>query len=290
MKNKTTAALLAIFLGFTGAHKFYLRDTGSGIFYIMLMIFSANLRFPISTILGWIDAFALLTMSEERFNQKYNSGSSSNGQRRNSRRETRTANRNPYQQRSEQYDYRSGSRPSNNNPYQNNERKTKIIKDNPFKTSGIKRLKDFELDLAEADLIKALELSPDDFEIHYELGKLFSMTEKKQKSYYHLAKAVQLGFKNISEIRSIDELAYLRVQSDFEEFENSGFRQVPGNGVISDIPQTPSQTNQSVEPPKNDLLQNDLLLSQLNKLQELRRKGLLSDSEFEEEKIKLMGR
>ena len=290
MKNKTTAALLAIFLGFTGAHKFYLRDTGSGIFYIMLMIFSANLRFPISTILGWIDAFALLTMSEERFNQKYNSGSSSNGQRRNSRRETRTANRNPYQQRSEQYDYRSGSRPSNNNPYQNNERKTKIIKDNPFKTSGIKRLKDFELDLAEADLIKALELSPDDFEIHYELGKLFSMTEKKQKSYYHLAKAVQLGFKNISEIRSIDELAYLRVQSDFEEFENSGFRQVPGNGVISDIPQTSSQTNQSVEPPKNDLLQNDLLLSQLNKLQELRRKGLLSDSEFEEEKIKLMGR
>ena len=72
MKNKTTALLLAIFFGGLGVHKFYLRDTGSGIFYLALTIMTGAFKWPVGYILGWIDAFRLLTMSDQAFDKKYN--------------------------------------------------------------------------------------------------------------------------------------------------------------------------------------------------------------------------
>lgn len=296
MKNRRTAALLAIFLGGMGVHKFYLRDTGSGIFYIILTMFSASLGFPIGWILGWIDAFALFSMSDERFDKKYNSGPRAAGRqnRANSRRDrnidrrnTRSS-RNPYENaRNRRMESTSSTRRSNN-PYDKSKRRKNIIKDNPFKGSGIKYLKEFELDLAIVDLNRALELSPDDQDIHIALGKVYSLEEKTDKSFYHLAKAVELGFTNVKDFREADELAFLRIQDEFEEFESSGYRVIPGKGR-STVADTPEKTSATV-PPKGDLLQDDLLLSQLNKLQELRKKGLLSETEFEQEKVKLMGR
>jgi len=294
MKNRKTAALLAIFFGGVGVHKFYLNDAGSGIFYIMLTIFGANLGVPIGSILGWIDAFTFLTMSDERFDKKYNSSRrikrSNNRTERRSNRNERTSTRT--NRRSERYNYeeRKTNRASKN-PYKQPARKRKVIKDNPFKTSGIKRLKDFELDLAEADLMRALELSPDDIQIHFSLGKLFSLNENKQKSFYHLAKAVNLGFADINQMRTTDELAYLRIQPEFEVFEQSGFRVVPREGEKSAPTQNEApKVQEQNQAPSDDLLQDDLLLSQLNKLAELRKKGLLSEKEFQEEKIKLTRR
>ena len=305
MKNKNTAALFALFLGAFGVHKFYLRDPGSGIFYIMLTIFSSSLGFPLGTILGVIDAFAMFTMSEERFDKKYNSGTrNTRTQSRQSRRDDRferrstsrrSKGRTPNERttratRTNRTNRTAEERPSRSH-YENQKRRKNIIKDNPFKISGIKRLKDFELDLAQADLTRALELSPDDNEIHFSLGKLYSLEEQKHKSFYHLKKAIDLGFADVSQIKSTDELAYLRIQDEFEEFQNSGYRVVPGSTQTSDSSETTNtNTNQAKEPPKDDLLQDDLLLSQLNKLQELRKKGLLSEKEFQQEKVKLIGR
>ncbi len=66
MKNKTTAALLALFLGAFGAHKFYLRQTGVGIIY--LVFFWAY----IPGIIAFIEFIIFLTMSQEEFDRKYN--------------------------------------------------------------------------------------------------------------------------------------------------------------------------------------------------------------------------
>lgn len=66
MKNKTTAALLALFLGAFGAHKFYLRQTGVGIIY--LIFFWAY----IPGIIAFIEFIIFLTMSQEEFDRKYN--------------------------------------------------------------------------------------------------------------------------------------------------------------------------------------------------------------------------
>ena len=64
MKNKTTAALLALFLGWLGIHKFYLGRAGSGILYICCL--------GLFNILGIVDALNLFSMSQDQFDRLYN--------------------------------------------------------------------------------------------------------------------------------------------------------------------------------------------------------------------------
>ena len=66
MKSKTTAAILALFLGGIGVHRFYLGQTGLGILYLLFFWTF------IPAFLAFIDFLCFLLMSEEHFNQKYN--------------------------------------------------------------------------------------------------------------------------------------------------------------------------------------------------------------------------
>ena len=66
MKNKTAAALLAFFWGCLGIHKFYLGAIKPGLLYLL---FSWTF---IPWFLGIIDFIILITMSNEKFNAKYN--------------------------------------------------------------------------------------------------------------------------------------------------------------------------------------------------------------------------
>lgn len=65
MKNKTTAALLAIFLGGLGAHKFYLEKFGQGIIYLLLC------WTWIPAIISFIEGIVYFAMSEQDFQNKY---------------------------------------------------------------------------------------------------------------------------------------------------------------------------------------------------------------------------
>jgi TM2 domain-containing membrane protein YozV len=73
MKNKTTAALLAFFLGGLGAHKFYLGEIALGILYLA---FCWTL---IPGIIAFFEFIIYLAMSDQSFNAKYNKGFSSSG-------------------------------------------------------------------------------------------------------------------------------------------------------------------------------------------------------------------
>ncbi len=66
MKNKTTAILLAFFLGGIGVHKFYLDRPGAGAVYL---IFFWTL---IPSLLALIDFIILVSMSQESFDRQYN--------------------------------------------------------------------------------------------------------------------------------------------------------------------------------------------------------------------------
>ncbi len=66
MKNKTTAGLLAIFIGGIGVHKFYLGKPISGVLYILFCWAG------VPAIIGLIEGIILLSMSEEKFNALYN--------------------------------------------------------------------------------------------------------------------------------------------------------------------------------------------------------------------------
>jgi TM2 domain-containing membrane protein YozV len=64
MKNRMTAAILALVLGVLGVHRFYLGQNLKGIFYL----FTGGL----CGILPLIDFIIWILQSDEDFNRKYN--------------------------------------------------------------------------------------------------------------------------------------------------------------------------------------------------------------------------
>jgi tetratricopeptide (TPR) repeat protein len=154
-------------------------------------------------------------------------------------------------------------------------------KTNPFKQSGIKKYKDFELEEAIEDFKKGLEINPRDIALHFNIACAYSLTEKAEKAYDHLDKAVENGFTDFDKIRSHDDLAYARIQPQFDDFAAAGFRLSKAAPEMT----TPGPEEAATEerPPEDDKL-----LSQLKRLAELRDKGLITEIEFVSEKQKLM--
>jgi TM2 domain-containing membrane protein YozV len=65
-RNRSSAGILAIFLGGVGAHKFYLGQTGAGIVYLLFCWTF------IPAFIGFIEGIVYLSMSDAAFNAKYN--------------------------------------------------------------------------------------------------------------------------------------------------------------------------------------------------------------------------
>lgn len=259
MKDKTTAAILALFLGWFGIHRFYLKQGGLGILYIFLFF-----AFGISVILGIIDAIVLLAMDQEDFDRRHNSDDGRHRHEQYRRRDLRRE----YQQRRRESEKKQ--RPSK---IPRNVKVPERQKVNPYKQNGIKKYKDFDLEGAIEDFEKGLEISPKDIALHFNLACAYSLTEKPDKSYYHIDQAVKYGFNDFEKIKTHDDLAFMRIQENFEEFEKNGFR---------------LEVTSKLEAPKENLLDQDILLEQLNRLSELRKKGLITEDEFTAEKKKLL--
>ena len=68
-RTKIAAALLALFLGVAGAHKFYLGNAKMGIIYILISLTAVGLI--VTLILSIYDFIILLTMSDADFTGKY---------------------------------------------------------------------------------------------------------------------------------------------------------------------------------------------------------------------------
>ena len=111
-----------------------------------------------------------------------------------------------------------------------------------------------------------------DVATHFNLACAYSLNEQADKSFFHLDKAVTYGFSDFPKIKEHDALAFIRIQDEFETFEKNGFR-----------------LQQMLEAPKQDLLSTQPdVLEQLQKLGELKEKGLLTEKEFEIQKKKLL--
>lgn len=265
MKNKNATAIMAFLGGFFGLHRFYLGQVGLGILYAVFMFTG------LSVILGILDGIIFLTMDQEVYDAKYNKRRNFDRYRR-SRRDTdfdRPVRRNSrMQSRDQQRRERRAPQPA---PRRRNTRSRAPIKNNPFKQAGIKKFKNFEIESAIEDFQQALKIDPRDLTIHFNLACAYSQIEKADLAYEHLSKAVQMGFNDFNRIDTHDALAFVRIQPQWEEFKANGYT-----------------LRKKLEAPKENLLDNDLLLQQLQKLNELKEKGLITEKEFLEQKTKLI--
>lgn len=269
--------MMAFFGGSFGLHKFYLGDIGGGIFFIILMAVTSAI-FPITAILGFIEGLRLLTMSNDQFERRYNRNlirrkrQPGSVEDRRYKQMERAKHRGVGEKRSRRATKRH-KQPSS----------SRSARSNPFKKSGIKKHKAFDLQAAIEDFKQGLQINPDDVALHFNIACSYSLTEHKEEAYYHLQRAIELGFDDIKRIEAHDDLAYVRIQPEFEAFKQSGYRVSPfdekskaqGGRATADV---------------GDVPKDDKLLNQLNKLAELRKRGLLSEAEFLKERKKLMRR
>jgi TM2 domain-containing membrane protein YozV len=259
MRNKTAAGLFAIFLGWAGVHRFYLGQVGLGILYVFLTIISFGV---ISSIVSLIDAVVFFNMAEQQFDQKYNPHQGMVP---------------PVYNRRTQPGYPPVAQPRQRPSTSKRAPATKDIQ-NPYKVNGIKKYKEFDLEGAIDDFKKGLEIHPRDISLHFNLACAYSLTEQVDKAYTHLDRAVSLGFNDFDKIKSHDDLAFVRIQDRFEEFQKNGYRlELP---AVAETPEIP-------DIPKEQKIEDDVLLAQLKRLAELRDRGLLSEQEFIIEKRKL---
>ncbi len=129
---------------------------------------------------------------------------------------------------------------------------------------ALKKYKLKEYDEAITILEEALTIDPNEKQTHYNLSSIYSIKEQKEKSFFHLERAVELGYKNFSKISTSLDLKWLKEQSEFEEFMKNGYK-------FKNI-----QTNQNN------------YLDELKKLAELKTNGIINETEFEEQKEKIL--
>jgi tetratricopeptide (TPR) repeat protein len=261
MKNRITAAMLSLCLGLFGVQYFYTNRTGLGIFMVML---TTALKVPqLAAFIGLIGFIQFITMSNEEFDKKYNF------KKWRQEEEGRRAVQEQRRREQESYDRDRRAQEMNRDSRENRDARERMKPTVPqpqktqsstaqkeaLKQSGLKKYKEYDYSGAIEDFGKALAADPKDVAVHWNLTCLYSLSEQKELAFYHLQKAVELGFVDFEKVKSHEALAFLRVQPEFDTFSRSGFK-------LSE-----------------DMEHSDIL-QQLKDLSMRREKGLLSEKEF----------
>lgn len=270
LKRKETATKLAFPFGLFGIHRFYLGQKFFGVLYPLFFILGITEGIPlfiiIPPVLSFLDMILFKNMTEEEFNAKYNKGI-----------EIAPAT-----------SPKTISKPDDQLDNQKSYLKAQFVR---HKRAGESHLNSYEYKAAIKEFQKASELKYDDGPVHFYLARCYSMMEDTKNALTHLDAAIAFGIP-IKQIKTTDDLAYLRVQSEFKDFENSNYR-------FSDdfVPITPSSKRKNIEKlkPKNIPASKQVdsdtpppdFLEKLQKLSELREKGYLTEEEFLKQKEKL---
>jgi TM2 domain-containing membrane protein YozV len=286
MKDKNVAGVLALIFGSFGVHRFYLGQPVLGILYLVFFWTS------IPAFLGLLDAILFFVMDKKVFDMKYNTHyvlSEQQGGRFENERYKRADQRRTASTERRQPVART---PAPAAPQQAG---------NPYKTSGIKKFKDFDFEGAIADFKKSLGMDYKDVAVHFNIACAYSMEEQANEAFFHLSKAVEYGFVDFERIHHHDSLAFLRTRDEFERFVKSGYRLIPIERLEQEEkleslknaapPIEPildlSQKEAPKETPTEEQIPDDLL-EQFRKLEEFRQKGFLTDAEFTAQKRKLL--
>ena len=141
---------------------------------------------------------------------------------------------------------------------------------NPFELRGLEKYNRQDIDGAIEDFEKALETDENNPALYFILAKCYSLKENAREAFLLLDQAVELGFDDFEQIRRDDALAFLRSRDAYEVYVKNGYR------WPSDLA-SPKADLLSQEPPVED---TSLLLEQLKELEELYKRGVLTEEEF----------
>ncbi len=252
-KKKWVAALLALFFGIFGAHRFYLEQRHLGILHLAFF-FLAVFIIPgmeelagIPAIIGFIDFIAFTVMPRATFDEKYNTAA------------VEAEKAIIRKQQAEASDPKH------------------ILKGQfeQYVEKGRRAYNNYDYDTAIENLLKAIEIKYDDPEAHFLLACCYSINEEAEKALSHLDVAVAFGLKNPERIKIHGDLSYLRIQPAFERFVQNGYR------LTRELPPASTEWMDTDEPDATDLLE------QLNRLQKQWQSGKLSDEEYEQRQKEL---
>ena len=294
MKDKNLAAVLAFFGGSFGLHRFYTGQIALALIYFIPII---------GGLLGVIDAIAFLSMSQEDFDRRYNleqyrtvsnrnyddRSPRNDRERRYQERQRERTERERARQQSRAARQRTQRSPSESSSYQPPRETSPPPRRAPAgateRKAGLRYFRDFEYDRAIIAFQRALELNPQDVASHFNIAASYSCEEEADKAFYHLDRAVALGFRDFDRIRAHDSFAFLRIQAEYEVFAENDFRLAADRAVEEKTLDNPIAEEEMVELPEID----DDLLDQLQRLATLKEKGLLTELEFDTQKKRLLG-
>lgn len=263
MKKKSIAVTLAFLFGWIGTHRFYLDQRFRGIMHFIfgaigIIAFATDgnpfILFPL--LISVIDTIVFATMSRQEFDEKYNS------------------KRKPYGHR------RDSNKPGSSRQTYISSTTRGVRKDNPFKSSGIEKYKDYDFSGAIADFEKALGIHYEDPAVHFNLACAYSITEKLEKSIFHLSKSVEFGFVDFDRMHSHEDLAFVRSHDEFDSFVANGYQITPA---------LPADSGSFLDNAAQDASFNNLL-EEIRALGELRKKGYITEDEFDAEKQRILNK
>ena len=311
MKDKTIAAILAFFGGIIGLQRFYLGQKGVGmahLFFFVLAVSAGPTPFTVmlislAAIFGIIDSISFLSMDGREFDLKYNQpvaqttgigkpahygqnfATMTDRERRFQQRQRERAEkeRERVRQTKERYNQRTEepTAPA---------REQAVRQQDPGRADrerGVFYFKDYEYQRSIEAFQKALSKNPRDVASHFNIACAYSVEEEADRAFYHLDRAVALGFDDFDRIQTHDSLAYLRIQKGYPQFARNNYRLAtapPTPAVNYDDPLVSQDETVTKEPPVTDEL-----LDQLQRLASLREKGLLTEVEFATQKRRLLG-
>jgi len=132
---------------------------------------------------------------------------------------------------------------------------------------GDKLIKQGKVDEAIGKFNTALSYSNKAPYSHFQLAKLYSLKQDSKNSFNHFVKSIQDGFKDFERINQGYGLSYLRNTTDFKTFVANGYKMAT----------SPSESTRPMS-----------RVEELEKLNSLLEKGVLTKDEFENEKKKIL--
>jgi TM2 domain-containing membrane protein YozV len=274
MRKRRIAIALAFFLGTFGVHRFYLGQVFRGIVYCVF--FSTG----VPTILGIIDALVFMGMGDDEFNKKFNKSQNKN------EKYDKSYNREAYKSVPEQQYQQDRPTVINRNRKHRGNYSGQPASE-AMRKEAIKLFREFRytesIDLFE----KVLQDRPKDPSVHFNLACAYSLTENAPRAFFHLAEAMNSGFREKDSISTHEALAFLRIQPGFEQFRQSGYSEIPAQYSQIEDTNTKEEMEIPAAPALEQAASRQDLLEELRQLERLKLLGVLSEKEYEEQKKQL---